>query len=172
MRREGRAALLALLLALTAGTASASGCTLVFGQGRNPPQAGGPDWDDLNTRFNAGAARALETQGRLIYALTASAAQIDPEAAGVALLRRADELGCATLVETALFAQDDILILRLRVYPMLPQIGAGGAIVGLRIGEALFLTQRELQLRNLQRLKPELLAAQMAAEYLERDQAR
>lgn len=175
MRPEGRAALLACLLALATTAASASGCTLVFGQGRNPPAAGEPDWDALNDRFNDGVAKAMESQGRLVYAMTASSAQIDPQAAGVALLRRADELGCATLAETAVFAQDDTLILRLRVYPLLPQIGAGGAIVGLRIGEPLFLTQRELQLHSLerlQRLQLGTLAAQMAAEYLARDQTR
>jgi|GEM_PF-4365128 len=47
--------------------------------------------------------------------------------------------------------------------------GDGGAIVGLRIGTPLFVTQRDLGLAALQRLKPELLAQQMAAEYLQHD---
>ena len=167
MRRELAAAALALLC----GTAQAqSSCTLVFGQGRNAPQPGGPDWDDLNARFNTAMADTLEAKGRRVVPMTASAVQIDPQAAGISLLREADRLGCATLAETAVFADEqDQLVLRLRVYPLLPQIGDGGAIVGLRIGTPLFITQREAARAALQRLKPELIAAQMAAEYLQHD---
>ncbi len=167
MRRELTAAALALLH----GAAQAQwSCTLVFGQGRNAPAPGGPDWDALNSRFNTAMADTLEAQGRRVVPMTASAVQIAPQAAGISLLREADRLGCATLAETAVFADEqDQLVLRLRVYPLLPQIGDGGAIVGLRIGTPLFVTQREAARAALQRLKPELIAAQMAAEYLQHD---
>jgi len=158
------------LLALTAIAAQAEPCTLVFGQGRNPPQTGGPDWDGLNARFNASVANVLDAAGRRIVPMTASSVQIDPEAAALSLLQQADRLGCGTLIETALFVDEqDTLVLRLRVYPLLPQLGDGGAIVGLRIGSPLFVTQRDMALNALPRLKPELVAQQMADEYLQHD---
>ena len=52
MRRKAIAIALALLAGLAQAQAEAP-CMLVFGQGRNLPQAGEPDWDDLNQRFNA-----------------------------------------------------------------------------------------------------------------------
>lgn len=165
MRRE----LIALALALAAGAAQASGCTLVFGQGRNATLLGGPNWDEVNTRFNSAVAGTLEAQGRRVQPVTASTQQIDPQAAGRALLEQADRLGCGTLVETAVFADDETLVLRLRVYPLLPQIGEGGSIVGLRIGAPLFVTQRDLPPTALLRLKPDLLAEQMATEYLQHE---
>ncbi len=168
MRRELGATVLALLLC--GAVQAQSSCTLVFGQGRNAPEPGGPDWDALNTLFNTAMADKLEAQGRRVVPMTASSVQIDPQAAGVTLLREADRLGCATLAETTVFADEqEQLVLRLRVYPLLPQIGDGGAIVGLRIGTPLFVTQRETTLAALQRLKPELIAAQMAAQYLQHD---
>ncbi|MFT7776408.1 hypothetical protein [Roseateles sp.] len=161
----------AAVLALPAtATQAAEPCTLVFGQGRNPPQQGGPDWDELNQRFSTAVANALDGVGRRIVPMTASSVQIDPEAAGVALLQEADRLRCATLAETAVFADEhDTLVLRLRVYPLLPALGEGGSIVGLRIGTPLFTTQRDLGLNALPRLKPELVGQQMAAEYLQHD---
>lgn len=168
MRRELIAAALALSGALHPGMAQASGCTLVFGQGRNPPLRGGPNWDDLNTRFNSAIATALQAEGRQVELLNLSSQQIDPQAAGRTLLARADKLGCRTLVETTVFAGDETLVLRLRVYPLLPQLGDGGAVAGLRIGETLFVTQRDLATAAVLRIKPELLGAQMAAEYLQR----
>lgn len=160
----------AAALALTAVATQAEPCTLVFGQGRNPPLRGGPDWDDLNQRFNAAVAKALDADGRRVIPMTASSVQIDPEAAGIALLRQADTLRCATLAETAIFADEqDTLVLRLRVYPLLPTLGEGGSIVGLRIGTPLFVTQRDLALAALLRLRPELLGEQMAAEYVQHD---
>ena len=161
----------ATALALLAAVAQAAEpSTLVFGQGRNPPQQGGPDRDQLNQRFNTAVANALDGLDRRVVPMTASSVQIDPEAAGVALLREADRLRCATLAETDIFADEhDTLVLRLRVYPLLPTLGEGGAIVGLRIGSALFVTQRDLGLNALPRLKPELVGQKMAAEYLLHD---
>ncbi|MGQ3094151.1 MAG: hypothetical protein ACT6RP_11930 [Roseateles sp.] len=160
----------AVVLASAAIAAQAAPCTLVFGQGRNPPLSGGPDWDALNERFNAAVANALDADGRRAVAMTASSTQIDPEAAGIELLQQADRLRCATLAETAVFAdQHDTLVLRLRVYPLLPQLGEGGALVGLRIGAPLFVTQRDLDLKALPRLKPDMLGQQMASDYLQHD---
>jgi hypothetical protein len=166
MRHE----LIGAALALLAGLAqAATPCMLVFGQGRNAPQPGGPDWDELNERFNAAVVARLQAEGRDVHAKTLSSRQVDPQANGVALLAQADKLGCATLVETTVFASDEALVLRLRVYPLLAQLGEGAAIVGLRIGASLFVTQRDLSATAVLRIKPELLAAQMAAEYLQHD---
>jgi hypothetical protein len=170
MRRELIAAALALSGALHAGTARADGCSLVFGQGRNPQLLGGPNWDDLNGRFNAAVASALQAEGRQVHPVTASSNQIDPQAAGRALLAKADKLGCRSLVETTVFTDDATLVLRLRVYPLIPQLGDNGAVVGLSIGATLFVTQRDLPPAAVLRMKPELLAAQMAAEYVQHDQ--
>jgi len=160
----------AALLVAAAATVQAQSCTLVFGQGRNPTLKGGPDWDELNQRFNAAVAKTLDAEGRRVVPMTASSVQIDPEAAGIALLREADRLRCATLIETAVFAdENDTLVLRLRVYPLLPTLGDGGVINGLRIGAPLFVTQRDLDAKALLRLKPDLLGQQMAAEYLQHD---
>jgi hypothetical protein len=158
-------------LALAAAAAQAQPpCALVFGQGRNRPAAGAPDWDGLNTQFNAAVASALDAGGRRVVTMTAPVAEIDPQTAGLAVLQRADESGCATLVETTVFADEQqALVLRLRVYPLLPQLGEDGAIVGLHIGAPLFVTQRELALATLARLKPEAVAAQMTGEYLQYD---
>lgn len=160
----------AAALALAAMHAAAAPCTLVFGQGRNPPTQGGPDWDELNQRLNAAVTQALDAEGKRVVPVTASAVQVDPQAAGVALLEQADNLGCSTLIETALF-QDEAgtLVLRLRVYPLLPTLGDDGVINGLRIGAALFVTQRDLDLKGLPRLKLDLVGQQMAAEYLQHD---
>lgn len=165
MRRE----LIATALALAAATATAEPCTLVFAQARNPAAAGAPDWDSLNEQFNNAVAGALGANGRRTVAMAVSSAQIDPRASGQALLQRADEAGCNTLVETTVFTlDDDALTLRLRVHPLLLQLD-GARIVGLRIGAQLFITQRELTMAALPRLKLDLLAQQMAAEYLQYD---
>ena len=164
MRRE----LMGVALALIAGAVQAD-CTLVFGQGRNATLLGGPNWDEINTRFNTAVAGTLADQGRQVHLTTASTQQIDPQAAGRALLAQADKLGCRTLVETAVFTEADTLVLRLRAYPLRPQLGDAGSVVGLRIEAPSFVTQRETPVAALLRIKPELLAAQMAAEYLQND---
>ena len=125
---------------------------LVFGQGRNAPMQGGPNWDELNANFNAAVASALDAGGRRVMPMTASAVQIDPEAAGVALLQEADRLRCATLAETAVFADDQ-----------------GTLVLRLRIGTPVFVTQRDLDLKALLRIKLDLVGQQMAAEYLQHD---
>lgn len=169
MRLRELIATTALALAATAAHA-VEPCTLVFGQGRNPPTQGLPDWDELNQRFNAAVANALDAQDRRIIPLTMPAVQADPEAAGMALLERADKLGCSTLIETALFQDEGgALVVRLRVYPLLPTFGEGGVINGLRIGTPLFVTQRDLDIKSLPRLKPDLIGQQMATEYLQHD---
>ncbi|HEY8880969.1 MAG TPA: hypothetical protein VIN03_25585 [Roseateles sp.] len=167
---RSRELIAAAALALAAINVAAEPCTLVFGQGRNPPTQGGPDWDGLNQQFNAAVANVLDTEGRRVVPMTASAVQLDPQAAGIALLERADNLGCSTLVETALFHDEGgTLVLRLRVYPLLPTLGDGGTINGLRIGTQLFVTQRDLDIKALPRLKPDVIGQQMAAEYLQHD---
>jgi hypothetical protein len=168
MRRPERVAAALLALAATAAPALTP-CTLVFGQGRNPPAADAPDWDGLNTQFSNAVADALDAGGRRVVAMTASSARIDPQATGLALLQRAAASGCGTLVEPSVCAaEQDVLVLRLRAYPLLPQLDGGG-IAGLRIGAPRFVTQRELGRATRPRLGPGQLAAQMAAEYLQHD---
>ncbi|MFG6468083.1 hypothetical protein [Roseateles sp. BYS87W] len=165
-----RDAITAAVLAAACGLASATPCTLVFGQGRNPTLKGGPDWDTLNQQFNAAISQALDAAGRRVMPLTADSVQADPEAAALALLREADRLGCATLAETNVFADEqDTLVLRLRVYPLLPTLGPGGTLTGLRIGAPVFITQREFALKALLRLKLDATGQQLAAEYLQHD---
>jgi len=160
----------AVALALAAAAVQAAPCTLVFGQGRNPPTEGGPDWDGLNQSFNGAVANTLDVEGRHIVPMAMPAVQADPAAAGAALLEQADNLGCQTLIETALFQDEGgTLVLRLRVYPLLPTFGDGGVINGLRIGTPLFVTQRDLDIKSLPRLKPDIVGQQMAAEYLQHD---
>ena len=95
MRRKAIGIALALLAGLAQAQAEAP-CMLVFGQGRNLPQAGEPDWDDLNQRFNAAVVTALQANGRQVHATTLSSRQVDPQASGLALLAQADKLGCST----------------------------------------------------------------------------
>lgn len=173
MRTERLPALVALLTAawlLCAPPARAADCTLVFGQGRNVPRAEGPDWDALNATFNTAVSEALARQGRQTHPSTVPSQQADPRAVGRQLLADADRLGCRTLIETTVFADEQqTLVLRLRVYPLLPQLDAQANLVGLRIGASVFVTQRDLPWTALSRMKPDLLAAQMAAEYLDHD---
>ena len=166
MQRE----LIAAALAIAAVAAHAD-CRVVFGQGRNLRQLGGPDWDDINQRFNTAVVDALDGHDQQhAYPLTMASAQTDVQAIGRTLLKQADQQGCRTLVETAVFTDDQgTLVLRLRAYPLLPEIGDGGAVVGLRFGTPSFVTQRELPPAAVLRMKTEELAAHMAAEYLQRD---
>ncbi|TXH63762.1 MAG: hypothetical protein E6Q93_01220 [Burkholderiaceae bacterium] len=170
--RRRAAALVAALLGALAAPAQAQGqsCHLVFGQARNGPAAGAPDWEALNQDFNTEVAHTLEAAGRHAESMTVPALTVDPQTAGLALLQRADELGCRTLVETTVFADEQqTLVLRLRVYPLLLQLDERASIVGLRIGSPLFVTQRELTLAALPRLQPEQIARQMTDEYLQHD---
>jgi len=165
MRRE----LIVAALALAAGAAQAD-CTVVFGQARNPRLLGGPNWDDINKRFNMAVADTLQAGGLNTRPMSASSADTDVQAVGRTLLKQADKLGCSALVETTVFADEQgTLVLRLRAYPLLPLIGAGGTVEGLRIGEQRFVTQRDLPPAALLRMDSDALAAQMAAEYLQRE---
>ncbi|MFM9596923.1 hypothetical protein ACKI1O_47100, partial [Streptomyces scabiei] len=108
---------LALLLAALHGPAAARPmpCTLVFGQALNLPEAGGPDWQALNEDFAAAVAAALDGSGRRIVTMSLPNDRIDARATGLALLQRADESGCNTLIEATVFADvEQILVLRLR----------------------------------------------------------
>jgi hypothetical protein len=173
---------IAALLLAAAGAATAAppvrpapaACTIAFGQGRNEADAGGPNWDALNARFNAQVVSTFEGAGRHVYPVVASVSEINPAAISQRLLGMAQELGCATLAETAVFAdiEAQTLVARLRVYPILPALLADAGVIGLRIGTPLFTTQRDLSWSAsvVERFRPDLLGAQMAGEYLQRDQ--
>lgn len=171
MRRE----LLAAALALGMGAAHGEGCALVFGQGRNPTEAGeDAPWDALNQRFNAQVVSTLAGAGRQVYGVLGSTQEIDPAATIPALLRLARERGCYTLVETTLFVDLDTqtLIARLRVYPLLSAFD--GSESGLRVGEPLYANQVDKAWNDeaLARYRPELIAADMARDYLRRSSPR
>lgn len=161
-------------LGFAAGDAMAreADCTIVVGQGRNPSPTEAPVWDRLNARFNAEVTAALKATGRLVFPVVLSVDDIDPVAIPRLMLQRATDSGCGTIVETSVFANDELAALsaRLRVYLVLPVTGAGVGIVGFQIGEAVFVTQRDYPLTriSLDRFRPAVLAAEMAAEYLER----
>ncbi|WP_204307403.1 hypothetical protein, partial [Enterobacter hormaechei] len=77
--------------------------------------------------FAAAVAAALDGSGRRIVTMSLPNDRIDARATGLALLQRADESGCNTLIEATVFADvEQILVLRLRVYPLLPQLGGDG----------------------------------------------
>ena len=177
MRRRGRAAVLlaagcwagGLGMARAAGEAAPATCTLVFGQGRDAGAAPPSAWDAVNQRFNAAVAAELAASGRRVHASVAPAHAIDPHATAQALLRQASERGCETIVDTTVFADPEarVLVVRLRAYPVLPQVDAGVGIVGLRIGPQVYVSQRDFELTQgqLDRIRPGALAAEMAGEY-------
>jgi len=169
-----------VLLALCAGAADAAdgaraACTLVFGQGRNTGSSGANLWDSVNEMFSAQVAATIEAHGRRVIPLMASASSVNPAATGEMLLRKATESGCTTIVETTMFADPAAaaLVVRLRVYPVLLEADAQTGLTGARIGPPLYANQRDFELSQatLDRVKPAVLGAQMAAEYLDRDGA-
>jgi hypothetical protein len=167
-----------LALASTLAGAQPSPCTLVFGQGRNPTEIGDADrrWDEANARFNTAVVARLEASGRRVFALLASTDEIDPARQAADLLGLARERGCFTVVETTVFADLETnadaatLIARLRVYPVLPALGAEDAVAGLRFGAPLFSSQRESSWspQALARFRAEAVAGQLALDYLRR----
>ncbi len=168
MRRE----LTAAVLAVAAGLAHADDpCMLAFVQARDtaPAVAGGPDWAALNQRFNAAVVATLQADGRLVNPASVATPPLDAQGQAQALLAEADKLGCRTLTETAVYVQNDMLVLRLRLYPLLAELGNGTTIVGLRVGTPLFVTQRDLPAHAVTRIKPDVLGEMMAAEYLRHD---
>lgn len=151
--------------------ARAVDCAIVVGQGRNPSAAEAAIWDRLNASFNTQVAATLKATGRRVFPIVLSVEDIDPVAIPRLMLQRATDSGCATIVETTVFANDEIATLsaRLRVYPVLPVAGPRVGLTGFQIGEPVFASQRDYPLTqaSLDRFRPAVLAEQMTAEYVE-----
>ncbi len=160
-----------LTLALLIGAAQASPCALVFGQGRNEVALEDNRWDELNQRFNAQTVATLEAAGQRVFAVLGSTHEIDPAAHLADLLQLAAAHGCITVIETTVFADLDseTLIARLRVYPVLPAVAGQDGHFGLRMGQPMYVNQRDAAYtpQALTRFKAEAVAALMAAEYLQ-----
>jgi hypothetical protein len=180
-RREVMARLLPVALASLgaawrAGPARAQtqdGCLVVFGQGRNPSDTGASPWDRINEVFNTEIASTLESTGRRVFAFVAPANDADPAATAQQVLRESTRLRCNTIVESTVFADVDarLLVLRLRVYPVLPVVGGDAGITGFRIGPQIYVSQRDYPLSQamLDSVRPRLLGAEMALEYAKHD---
>lgn len=152
-----------------AAALAAAGCTLVFGQGRGvaaDDTAAALRWDGVNLAFNQRAAQALGERGETVVPLVARAADDDVAATVRAVISRAEAEGCSRLVETTLFADEraGTLVARLREYPL-----ARDAAGVLRIQAPRLTVERQFDLTptTLQRVRPAVLGATMAAELAE-----
>ncbi len=161
----------ALWLACVAAHAAGGGCVIVFGQGRNmarDDEAANTLWDGVNVSFNAHVASAIEAAGQRVLPLVAHVSATDVAANIRQALQKAAEEGCARIVETTVFADYDsrTLVARLRAYAILGEGTGQGA--GLRIGPVGYVNERNFDLlrTTLDRVKPGLLGAEMAAEML------
>jgi hypothetical protein len=169
--------LLAVVLALFCSAARpaddiAAACTIVFGQARSTSVADEDRWDKVNAAFNAQAAATLAATGTRVIPVLAPADPRDPGAIVNQLLRTATDHGCATIVETTIFADYEAktLIARLRVFPVVPEVdGSTGSTgsTGFRIAPSVYVVQRDFDLSQatLDRVKPAVLGSEMATEY-------
>lgn len=147
-------------------SAAASVCTLVFGHGRNPSlddEAANQQWDEANRHFASQVALEVAERDIRTVLVLAAVATTDVALIVQTLLDNARRERCDRIIETTLFAQDDdLLVARLREYPVL---GDGGQ---LRIGEPRFTYRQEYPntQRNRERLVPAALGKSFAQEYL------
>lgn len=167
----------AWLLLLCTATAAAQpapeatrACVVVFGQGRNVDsgdERANRLWDEVNLSFNAGVAARLDGAGRRTVPLVARVDAADTAAVARQVLSRAASEGCRRIVETSLFAdyESRTLVARLRDHPV-ETVGDGAT---LRIGAPLYVVERNFELKSttLDRVKPGLLADEMATELLD-----
>lgn len=167
-----------LLLLSIPGPAAAQplpqpGCTLVFGHGRNHTAlapAQDREWDGLNLRFNAAVHQALVAAGRPATSLVLSVAATDLPRNLQRLLAEAAQRGCTQVLESTIFAEpaSATLVARLRLHPLLGSRGPRLDAQAMQVGAPLYTSQRDFELgeRALQRLQPEALGREMAAELL------
>jgi hypothetical protein len=154
-----------------AAVASARDCVLVLGQGRNAgDMATDSLWDGINVSFNAQVAATLADAGERVVALVAHVAAGDVAANLRVALQRAAVAGCRRLVETTIYADGDshALVARLRGYPLIDQTTSDGGALTLRVGASNYDNQRQFELdrSTLDRVRPAVLGAEMAAEWL------
>ncbi len=144
---------------------AAAACTIVYGQGRNASddERANALWDDANVIFNNRiAARLAAGGGPAVIPLVLRVTATDVQGNLAKLLSRAREEDCTRIVETSMFAdyEAQAFVARIRVHPI---VRDGEA---LRIGAPQFVSERNFQLTRstLERVKPALLADEMAAE--------
>ncbi len=149
-------------------------CVLVFGHGRNfePTQAAQNEhWDQLNLSFNREVVDALNQARHTAHALVLKVSALDLARNARLLLDEAQRLGCGQVLETTVFAdvESSSFKARLRLYPLQGMKGPRTSGEGLSIGAPLYTNERgfELNQRNLERLRPELLARTMSDEFLQ-----
>jgi len=175
MRRRVAALLLSInLVAAAQPAAPVRDCAIVFGQGRNFAEgdaAANRLWDEVNLSFNSHVAARLEAAGLRALPLVAHVSAIDLDATAQHVLLRAANEGCRRVVETSLFADyaNRALVARVRLLPVEPGGNAADGTPLLRIGSARYASERNFDLTQsaLDRVRPGVLAAEMAAELIE-----
>lgn len=148
-------------------------CTLVVGHGRNLDLQDAElntAWNQLNKRFNAQVAGQLQAAGERVVRLPLPVEARDLPANARQMLERAQDAGCDRLLETTVFADDaaQLLVVRLRAYPILTVRNLAGPGALRSIGPPAFTSQRERRLlpRSLDGLDPALLARELLDDYL------
>lgn len=157
---------MAWLLAGVAALAQAQApCTLVIGQGRYPSPdnpAHNTNWDDINRTLATQVAAELAAAGLRTFRMLVPVNFDDVPAIVASVLDNARREGCDRVVETSLFvvAADDLLVARLRAYPV--------SGTPPRIGDPLHTAQQEYPntQRNRDRLQPATLGRELARDYL------
>ncbi|WP_077036869.1 hypothetical protein [Pelomonas sp. KK5] len=163
--------LMAALLACATLQAAAAGCLLVYGQGRNVgAPAQNEAWDRINARFNGAVTARLRSAGFEAEPLLLKTGVLEPAQAVELLVERARERGCARIVDTAVFANEEgALVVRLRVHPLL--LAEAGPILRPtppRIGAPLYTGQSEsaFTAAALERLNFDSLAGSLLEGWL------
>lgn len=160
------AAAAACLIAAAPGAAFAADrpCTLIVGQGRHPSGVASEDdgWDRINATLATQVGTELAARKERTLLLTLPVSFDDVPRVVATVIENARRENCDRIVETSLFLMpdDDLIVARLRAYPM-----RRGAAV---IGDPVHVSQREYpnSQRNRDRLQPAALGRDLAADYL------
>jgi hypothetical protein len=163
----------ALLLPAVAAAEDEPPCIVVVGHGRNlalDDHEANTAWNQVNNRFNAQVAGHVQQAGQRVVRLPLPVESRDMPANVTQILDRAQDAGCDRLLETTIFADDAArtLVVRLRAHPLLRVRNLAGNGVLLNIGAPSFSSQRDLPLepRSFERLAPDLVAREMAADFI------
>jgi hypothetical protein len=168
-----------LLMSVSLGAAaqpaaSPRDCVIVFGQGRNFADgdvAANRLWDEVNLSFNSHVAARLEASGLHALPLVAHVSTTDLDQMAQHVLGRAAAEGCRGVVETSLFADyaNRALVARVRLLPVESIGNPADGTLRLRFGNARYASERNFDLTQsaLDRVRPGVLAAEMATELFE-----